>query len=224
MIHKMMNPDRKSNRSYPIGLEFALLTFVVAVFIGTAGQVIAATLPHRVEIPRGRWASFRSAGFSVQYPVDWVRKGISKDHLRILSSEGGVDGVVIKGGQAMISVFEVQKHKTSSLQQLVDLYEEGTTVLVRKHIRNKAAGTNGCRDLYQVIAKEPVVPPGSTPRLPPDFVRTEFFCRIGHAKYVTILTNFEGDERQTIYQEAALRVAESLHARPRAETSSVSPR
>jgi hypothetical protein len=194
------------------GIGGSVLARVVALFLCTAPHILAAGTSTAADALPSRWGSFRSsAGFSLQYPVDWVRKDVPKDQLLILSSEGGAGAAVIKPGQALLSVVESQDEQ-SNLQQLRDRYNRGITILARKHIRAGGVKAYGCRDLYEVISKEPAVPPGDTPRPGPALINTEFFCEIGGKKYVTVLRNFEGDEKQTEYQDVALRVAQSLRA------------
>src|SRR5487761_159930 len=76
------------------------------------------------------WKSFTSStGFSVKYPGSWFPKGTSKDRLMILSSRGGAEAIVIKGGQAVISVMEVEGYVNSSLAQVIDHYNQNVDVL-----------------------------------------------------------------------------------------------
>jgi hypothetical protein len=172
----------------------------------TTGLVLA-------QEPAGQnWKSFKSTtGFSVKYPGSWFTKGASTDRLMILSSDGGAEAVVIKRGQAMISVKE-EEYTGSTLSQLIDHYTQDTDVLSRKNIRNERAGTQGCRDLQQIVSREALVPPEDVPRSVPYMINTEYFCEIHGHKYVTVLRNFKGDKKQAMYQQVALRVAESLSA------------
>lgn len=159
----------------------------------------------------GRWNEFHSSnGFSVQYPASWFRKGISKDRLMILSSMGGAEAVIIKQGQAVISVMEEVKYENSTLKQLVDHYTQGTDVLSRRTIHNENAGNRGCSDLQEIVSREDAVPAQDVPGPVPHIINTELFCEVNSGKYVTVLRNFEDDKKQATYQEIALRVAESL--------------
>jgi len=141
--------------------------------------------------------------------------------LLILSSEGGAGDAVIRRGQALLSVVEAQKYEKLSLRQLRDLYNHGITILARRHIHSRALGPDECRDLYEVVSKEPAAPPGDAPRPGNDLINTEFFCQIGRKKYAMVLRNFEGDAKQAEYQEVALRVAQSLRAGQLAKNSTV---
>jgi hypothetical protein len=218
-----MNHARRAIRSYSAGARPALLAYVAVFSLGTAPHLIAAGTSVAAGTPPKQWASFSgNAGFSVQYPVAWVRKDIAIGRLLILSSEGGAGEAMIRPGQALLSVVEAQKDENLSLQQLSDRYNQGIAILVRRHIHNVAAGADGCRDLYEVVSKEPAAPPGESIRPGPELINTEFFCQIARKKYVTVLRNFEGDEQQARYQEVALRVVESLRVR-RAATSSAVP-
>jgi hypothetical protein len=217
-----MNHARKAIRSFPPGVRPALLAYVAVFSMDAAPYLFAAGTSPAAGKPPQEWATFSSStGFSVQYPVAWVRKDIAIDRLLILSSEGGAGEAVIKPGQALLSVVEAQKEENLSLQQLRDLYNQGVAILARRHVHNAAAGADGCRDLYEVVSKEPATPPGETLRPGPELINTEFFCQIGRRKYVTVLRNFEGDEQQVGYQEVALRVAESLRAGQAARSSAV---
>jgi hypothetical protein len=162
---------------------------------------------------RGDWKSFKStAGFSVEYPTSWFPKGISRDRLTILSSGGGAGAIVIKRGQAMISVMEERRYTDSTLSRMIDRYTQDTNVLSRKSVHNESAGAQGCRDLQEVISREGAVPPAGVPGAVPYIINTEYFCEISRRKYVTVLRNFEGDQKQAAYQQVALRLAESLRA------------
>lgn len=186
-----------------MNIRFSCITYLVL----TTGLILA-------QEPAGRnWKLFKSTtGFSVEYPGNWFTKGVSTDSLTILSSAGGQEAVIIKKGQAMISVREEQGDRVSTLSQLVDHYTQGTDFLSRKNIRNERPGTQGCRDLQQIVSKEPLVPLEDVPRpeLVPYMIDTGYFCEIHGHKYVTALRNYEGDKNQPIYQQVALRVAQSL--------------
>jgi hypothetical protein len=110
----------------------------------------------------------------------------------------------------MINVKEEGTPTGSTLAQVIDLYTQDTQVLSRHNIRNKNAGTHGCRDLLMIVSREPVVPPEGVPGPVPYVINTVYFCEINGHIYVTVLRNFEGDPKQGIYQRIALRVAESL--------------
>lgn len=108
------------------------------------------------------WKSFASStGFSVKYPASWRRKGTSKDRLTILSSNGGAEAIVIKKGQAMISVMEVSGYALSSLSQVMDHYTEGVVILAKQDVVNDNILDRGCHDLKEVVSKEGVVPLGN---------------------------------------------------------------
>jgi hypothetical protein len=174
---------------------------------------LAVILSFAQEIALGQWNTFHSStGFSVKYPDSWFPKGISKDRLMILSYRGGAEAMVIKRGQAVISVIEEHKYVNSTLVRLIDHYTQDTNVLLRRNIHNENAGNRGCRDLQEIVSKEGAVPPEDVPGPVPYIINTEYFCEVNSNKYVTVLRNFEGDERQALYQNIALRVAESLRA------------
>jgi hypothetical protein len=107
---------------------------------------------------------------------------------------------------------EEREYLNSTLSEVIDHYTQGTDVLSRRNVHNVSAGTRGCRDLKEIISKEGAVPPDDVPGPVPYIINTEYFCEVNRHKYVTVLRNFEGDRRQTIYRQIALRVAESLRA------------
>ena len=158
-----------------------------------------------------RWNSFTSStGFVVQYPGNWFRKGDSKDRLLILSSKGGADAIIIKRGQAMISVMQASGVVGSSLSRVIDQYSQGAEVLSQRNVHNEHSGNRGCRELEEVVSREPVVPPEDVPGQVPYVIDTEFFCELNGRAYVTVLRNFQNDRKQAYYQSVALKVAESL--------------
>ena len=127
----------------------------------------------------------------------------------ILSSRGGAEGVIIKRGQAVISV--VQEGNTeSTLAQVIDRYTQETNIVSRRAIRNENAGGRGCRDLQEILSRENAVPTQDVPKPAPVIINTEYFCEVNKRKFVTVLRNFEGDKGQEMYQHIALRVAKSL--------------
>jgi hypothetical protein len=158
-----------------------------------------------------KWRSFNSStGFSVTYPENWFRKGISKDRLVILSSKGGAEGMPIEHGQAVISVMEEEGSTTETLLAVMDRYIRDTTVVSRRDIHNEEIGSRECGNIKEVVSKERAVPPEDVPGIVPYIVNTEYFCEVNGHKYVTVLRNFEGDKLQPRYQQIALRLAESL--------------
>jgi len=128
----------------------------------------------------------------------------------ILSSRGGAEAVVIKRGQAVISVWEEADYLNSTLSKVMDHHIQGTDVLSRKNIHNQNADDRDCRDLKEIVSKEGAVPPEDVPGPVPYIINTEYFCEVNGHKYVTVLRNFEGDKRQAMYEQIALRIAESL--------------
>lgn len=159
------------------------------------------------------WKSFKStAGFSVEYPENWYRKGISKESLLILSSKGGAEATIIKHGQAMISAMLAEGHAGTSLSQIIRFYSQNAEIMSRRRIQNRNAGKSGCSDLEETVSKEGAVPPEDVPGTVPYIINTEFFCQINQHTYVTVLRNFQGDSRQVTYQQVALRMAKSIRA------------
>ena len=160
---------------------------------------------------REDWKQFDSAnGFSAMYPASWFRIGVSSENrLSILSSNGGAEGIVIKRGQAEIIAMQAEP-ANATLSQIIDHYAQGGTVLSRKDIHNTHAVKRSCGDLKEVILKEEAVPREDVPVPVPHIVSTLFFCEVREHRFVTILRNWEGDERQEHYRRIALQVARSF--------------
>jgi hypothetical protein len=158
-----------------------------------------------------RWNLFTSSnGFVVKYPATWFRKGASKDRLLILSSKGGAEAIIIKKGQAMISVVEASRGVGSSLSRLIDQYSHDVDVVSRRTVLDEHNDHRGCRELKEVVSREAAVPPEDVPGPVPYIVNTEFFCEVNGRTYVTVLRNFQDDTNQGYYQGVALKIAESL--------------
>lgn len=173
--------------------------------------VLVVSLSLAQETTSENWKLFKSTtGFVVSYPANWFRKGISTDRLMSLSSRGGAEAVVIKHGQAVISVMEEREYLNASLSDLVNYYIKDTKVLSRTNIQNQNAGIRGCRELLEIVSKDSVVPAEDVPGPVPFFIITKYFCEVISRKYVTVLKNFEGDKKQAAYRGVALRVAKSL--------------
>jgi hypothetical protein len=152
---------------------------------------------------------FSSKQFSVLYPQEWVRSGSSTDRLQILSSEGGAEGVIIRRGQAEITVMDAERGSGKSLPQVISEYTEGTSVLSRRDIDGDGED-GGCRDLKEVIARERAIPPADSPIDVPYVVDTGLFCATRGRTIVVLLRNWQGDQRQTEYQQIALEMAKSI--------------
>lgn len=156
------------------------------------------------------WKIFRSpTGFSAAYPPSWFRFGVSPDSLYILSSKGGAEGIVIRHGQAEIIVMEVANSSQMSLSGVVENVVGDATVLLRRDIPYRT-DDKGCKSIVEVISREPAVPPEDSPIKVPNIINTDFFCETDGNKFETLLRNWEDDNRQSIYQRTALRVAKSI--------------
>ena len=161
------------------------------------------------------WKLFRSSnGFVVRYPANWFLKGDSNDRLTILSSLGGAEAIIIRRNQAVISVMEETNFAGSNLSQVMDYYTRGAEVLLHTSVHNGNADSNRCSTLQEIVSREPAVPPEDVPGSVPNMVNTEYFCEIAGHVYVTVLRNFEGNTKQTEYQQVALGVARSLRMKP----------
>jgi hypothetical protein len=156
------------------------------------------------------WQRFSSSKhFSVLYPGNWFRTGVSTDRLQLRSSKDGAEGIGISQGEAEITVIEAQASSKQTLVQVIAYYTQDTTVLSRKNVPVEAR-SRGCSDLKEVISKEPAIPPGDSPIRVPMIINTDFFCEIDGRKIVTLLRNWEGDKRQQDYQQVALQMAKGI--------------
>ena len=172
--------------------------------------VFSLTLSITAFASTNEWQRFDSSNrFSVMYPGAWFRISASTDRLQLLSSKGGAEGIVIKRGQAEITVTEAQDSSTKTLTQVIDYYTQGVLVLSRKHIPGET-GKQGCSDLEEVTSKEQAIPSADSPIRVPYIINTDLFCEINGRKIVTLLRNWEGDKRQEEYQEVALRIAKGI--------------
>jgi hypothetical protein len=156
------------------------------------------------------WPRFiKPGGFSVLYPPNWFRVGLSKDRLQLLSSAGGAKGVVIKDRQAEITVIEADAAPGKTLAQVITYYTEDTSVISQQELPMEPYG-RGCATLIEVVSREQPVPQADTPIKVRDIINTDFFCVAGAHTIVTLLRNWEGDNRQAEYQEVAVRMARSI--------------
>jgi len=150
------------------------------------------------------WKRFAShTGFSVLYPATWLGTRVSENRLDILSSAGGAEGVVIRRGQAVIVVRELQGAATASLSDLIDVTTDDDSVLSRQELHGEAAHGQGCTTLTEVVSRVELGPGAHN-------IVTAFYCELHGRKFGTLLRNWEGDKRQEEYQRVALHVARSL--------------
>jgi len=186
------------NRDHPSAVRKAVIASVLALGVAAFASATA-------------WLQFESStNFSVAYPGDWFRFGVSTDRLGIRSSRGGAEGVIIKRGQAMISVTEEEGASTETLAQVIEYYAKDTTVLSRRDISDRSHKQT-CGNLEEVISRGPVIPAEDASVSVPNIVNTEFFCEAdGHKILTVILRNWEDDHRQKQYQQVALRMARSI--------------
>ena len=129
------------------------------------------------------WKSFHiSNHFSVMYPGTWFPIGASADRLQLLSSKGGAEGVIIKRGQALITVMEPEGYSTKSLAQVIDYYTQGSSILLTKGIFDKSS-KQACTDLEESnFKKNRPIPPEDALISVPSFVDTDFFCEVDGRK------------------------------------------
>jgi hypothetical protein len=173
----------------------------VVVLLALGGAALAST---------DGWQLFNSStGFSVSYPANWFKVGISKDRLQLRSSEGGAEGVGIKHGQAEIIVMEAEDSSSQTLAQVIAYYTQDTTVLSHRTVPAEASN-DGCSEIQEITSKEPAVPPTDSPISVPNIVNTDFFCEDHGRKITTLLRNWEGDKLQEGYQQVALQMAKSI--------------
>ncbi len=177
---------------------------LMTVFLAGTAAALAST---------NAWKEFGTRDFSIMYPANWYRFGVTPDELDLRSSKGGAEGVVIKDNQACISVKEEPASSGKTLAAVINYYNKEGTILSRADISGGRGSGEGCRDLKRVVVKDPVVPPEDLPKRTkvPYFIYTEFFCEMNGPKFVTLIQqHWEGDERQEHYQQVALRMAESI--------------
>ena len=157
------------------------------------------------------WHTFKSVlGFSVKYPPTWVKFGTSANQLDIRSSPGGAEGMVIKRGQAYISV--VAAPASEPMSSLIRRYTGDGTVEMSTRVSNVPGP---CPRFTEIVVRDAAVlsadmPPGTTV---PYFVHTIFFCEAPDSKAIVLLTNWEGDRRQRVYQGIALQIARTIRFR-----------
>lgn len=172
--------------------------FALALTLGAA----AAASP----VP---WHLFRdTAGFTVRYPGTWVRFG-DPDHLALRSSPDGVEGVIIKPGQAYLWVAANQS-KHLSLDVAIARYTHSVdAVLVR---RNLPAGPDpgACGGLTEVITREPIVPREDALLSPPEVINDHYFCVTDGHLIIATGRYYATDRHAPIYQMTLRQVAQSI--------------
>ena len=155
------------------------------------------------------WHLFRdSAGFTVRYPGTWVRFGGS-GHLALRNSPGGMEGVIIKPGQAYLWVAAYHS-KRPSLDVALARYTRGVdSVLVR---RNLPAGStpDECGALTEVITREPIVPREDAQLSPPKVINDQYFCTGDGRVIITTVRYYATDRHAAAYQMIARQVAQSI--------------
>jgi hypothetical protein len=157
------------------------------------------------------WQQFSSStGFSVAYPSNWFRTGVSPDRLAILSSKGGAEGVIIKDRQAEITVIEAPKSEKTTLEQVIADDMKGSSILSRRFLTIEHPVERGCSNLIEITSKEQVIPAEYAAVKVPYIVNTGFYCEVKGHKYITLLRNTLGDVRQEKYRSTALHIVESL--------------
>lgn len=181
---------------------------LIAAFLAVLASTFAlaysqATAPAGTE----SWPRFTSStGFSVAYPSGWHRIGVSTDRLQILSSGGGAEGVIIRRGQALITVIAVGR--AGDLQGAVARENRFATVISRRRIT--VSGTLGPGPICEITSRSPAVPPGDTLRMVPDEISTEFFRPLGSQIIAVRVLNWAGDRHQREYQAVGAAMAASL--------------
>jgi hypothetical protein len=159
------------------------------------------------------WKEFNSStGFSTMYPASWFRIGLaSEGRLDILSSKGGAEAIIIKRGQAQISVIELRDPPDATLAQLMDEDAQGAVAIVsRTDVPNQGAGNNGCSDFKELVSKYEAVPAEDALIHVPYIIDTDYYCEVNGRKFTTRLRYWEDDQRKGEYQRVVLRMAKSL--------------
>jgi hypothetical protein len=128
-----------------------------------------------------------------------------------LSSKGGAEAIVIKRGQARVTVIELTGSPFPSLSQIIDDdAKEAVAIVSRSDINNEDARKDSCNVLRKVVSKHEAVPAADVPIRVPYIIDTDFYCEINGRKFTTRLRNWDGDAQQEAYQRIALQIARTL--------------
>jgi len=194
---RAQNPSRRSALRLDAVLGALLL---LPVMVGSA----------QTPTPPGNWKTFTSStGFSVAYPGRWFPIGASEDRLQILSSNGGAEGVIIKRGQALISVLQVGSAQSGGMAAAIARETRGATVFSRRRVSVQPV-LGAPQLIWEVISRSPAVPPQDILRKIPDEISTDYFVQSGTHIVDVTLVNWEGDGCQASYQDIAAKMGASI--------------
>ena len=160
--------------------------------------------------PSAPWLQFRSStGFTVDYPSNWFRDGISTDRLSILSARHGADAVIIRPGIADIVVIQPPDSIGPEITNVIHRYTRGVVPDSEWEVPVVPA-TGGCERLRGVTFRAPIIPPDGAAGEVPVAVNTLLVCRLKLRVVVTIQRHIEGDRKQASYRDVALQMARSI--------------
>ena len=162
------------------------------------------------------WREFRSrpTGIIGRYPANWVRFGTSPDQLQLRSSPGGREGVIIKPGQAMLTLLEPKDAPARTFDGVVEYFTQGADSITTRRDLPSDGAQGGCQELKEVVSWEPIVPREGAGVRPPEMVNTEYFCKVGSRIVVTVVRNYADDPRTAEYRAVGLQVARSIRIVP----------
>lgn len=156
------------------------------------------------------WLEFRSStGFTVDYPSNWFRDGISTEGLSILSARPGVEAVIIRPGIADIVVIQPPDSIGPEITNVIHRYTRGVVPDSEWEVPVVLAA-GGCERLRGVTFRAPIIPPEDAAGEVPVAVNTLLVCRAKQRVVVTIERHIEGDRKRSYYGNVALRMARSI--------------
>ena len=156
------------------------------------------------------WLQFRSStGFTVDYPSNWFRDGISTEGLSIVSAKHGAEAVIIRPGIADIGVIQPPDSVGPEVASVIRRYTEGVVADSEWEVPVVPA-TGGCERLRGVTFRAPIIPPEDAAGEVPVAVNTLLVCQAKQRVVVTIERHIEGDRKRNYYGNVALRMARSI--------------
>lgn len=158
------------------------------------------------------WLEFRSStGFTVDYPPNWFRDGISTEGLSILSAKHGAEAVIIRPGIADIVVIQPPDSIGPEITNVIRRYTRGV-VLDSEWEVPVVPATGSCERLRGVTFRAPIIPPEDATGEVPVAVNTLLVCRVKQRVVVTIERHIAGDRKQAYYRDVATQMARSIKA------------
>ena len=168
-----------------------------------------------------QWKEFQSSNhFSVMYPAAWTSDD-QGTQLGLLSSprQPGTNGVVLGSNQGEIIAVEALGSPEKSLSEIARDYEQDAdpdwqkyiVVLAEQDIASDGQAL-GCANIKEIVFKQPAAPLDSVPTgtRVRTLIHTGYFCEIRDRKIAVLLTNVEGDQKQSEYQAVVVHMAKSI--------------